>query len=127
MRDCHQIYIEAGKCKQNYEGKVILPSGMFVPRDIPGAYLKDCIDEWHFHHPNQLSTAAMVYTVSQQSIHPSATVSSARAMTSSATIYKLSPSDCIATLEAEILTLKVKQSALIHFQTQKPINLNAEE
>ena len=100
---------------------------MFVPRDIPGAYLKDHIDKWHFCYPSQLSTAAMVYTVSQPFIHPPATISSARAMTNSATTYKLLPSDRIATLEAEILSLKAKQAALICSRTQKLINLNTEE
>ena len=49
MRECVTAieYIEAGKCKKNIEGKITLPSGAFIPRDIPGPYFKDRLDEWH--------------------------------------------------------------------------------
>ena len=29
-------YIKAGKCKHNQEGKVVLPSGTYIPWEIPG-------------------------------------------------------------------------------------------
>jgi hypothetical protein len=37
-RECSTVdeYIKAGKCKRNFKGKVVLPSGAFVGRDIPG-------------------------------------------------------------------------------------------
>jgi len=49
IRDCEVIteYIHAGKCRCNTEGKVVLPSSSFIPRDIPGTLLHDCFDEWH--------------------------------------------------------------------------------
>lgn len=51
---CEQ-YIAEGRCRRNHENKVVLPSGIFVPRVIPGAYLKDRIDEWHRQNPNNLA------------------------------------------------------------------------
>jgi hypothetical protein len=40
-RECSMVdkYIKAGKCTRNFEGKVVLPSGAFVRRDIPGQFL----------------------------------------------------------------------------------------
>jgi hypothetical protein len=47
IRDCEGVeeYIKAGKCRRNFEGKVILSTGAYVPRDVPGEFLKDRIDE----------------------------------------------------------------------------------
>ncbi|KDR81131.1 hypothetical protein GALMADRAFT_207976 [Galerina marginata CBS 339.88] len=61
IRDCKLVdeYQIAGKVKRNSEGKVVLPTGAFVPRDIPGQYLKDRIDEWHRRNPNQLAAGMM--------------------------------------------------------------------
>jgi hypothetical protein len=49
IRDCGLVaeYAAAGKCKRNMEGKVVLPSGAFVPREIPGTLLCERIDEYH--------------------------------------------------------------------------------
>jgi hypothetical protein len=49
VRECQIAleFIRLGKCKRNVEGKITLPSGAFLPRDIPGKYYKDRIDEWH--------------------------------------------------------------------------------
>src|SRR6202453_902293 len=40
-----QQYLADKKCVQNAEGKIVLPSGSFVPRHIPGRFLKERIDE----------------------------------------------------------------------------------
>ena len=65
MRECVTAieYIEAGKCKKNIEGKITLPSGAFIPRDIPGPYFKDRLDEWHRRNPGQVGAAQMMYRV----------------------------------------------------------------
>ncbi|KAJ7871278.1 hypothetical protein B0H13DRAFT_1558144, partial [Mycena leptocephala] len=39
--------IRAGICKRNAEGKVVLPSGMFVPHRIAGPDLRTRISSWH--------------------------------------------------------------------------------
>ena len=46
--------IKAGLCHQNIEGKIVLSTGAFCPRNIPGAMLVDCIEEWHRRNPNQI-------------------------------------------------------------------------
>jgi hypothetical protein len=65
-RECSTVeeYIKAGKCRRNFEGKVVLSSGAFVRRDIPSRFLIQRIDEWHRRHPNQLAAATMIHTIS---------------------------------------------------------------
>jgi hypothetical protein len=65
-RECGTVdkYIKVGKCKRNFEGKVVLPSGAFVGRDISGQFLIQRIDEWHRQHLNQLAAATMIHTIS---------------------------------------------------------------
>ena len=38
-------YIKAGKCKCNQEGKVVLPSGAYIPWEIPGNNFQEHIDK----------------------------------------------------------------------------------
>ncbi len=47
IRNCDLVeeYRRDGKLKHNIDGKVILPTGAFVPRDIPGKFLRERIDE----------------------------------------------------------------------------------
>ncbi|PBK85836.1 hypothetical protein ARMGADRAFT_879162, partial [Armillaria gallica] len=49
FRDCHQIEImeNAGKCRWNHENKIILPTGAYIPCDLPGTCLQDRINAWH--------------------------------------------------------------------------------
>ena len=105
IRDCKLVddYIKAGKCKCNIEGKVVLPSGAFVPHDIPGTVLRKRIDEWHKRNPNQLAvpTLAMFHPV----VSPPVTANPATFHDA----YQLSAADRIAALEAELFTLKSHQ------------------
>ena len=90
-------FITAGKCRRNQDGKVVLLQGIFVPKDIPGACLKDRINEYHRHNPNQLAAAALIHTITMP---PSTlTIEPARAT------YQLSTDERIATLEAELFNL----------------------
>ena len=59
IRDCKVVerYIEDGKVRRNGEGRIILSSGAFVPRNIPGEWLANRVDEWHRRNPGQLTTA----------------------------------------------------------------------
>ena len=65
IHDCPHVPhdISAGKCKRNQDGKVVLPSGAYVPRDITGKFLCDCINEWHRKNPNQLGAATLIHTI----------------------------------------------------------------
>ena len=51
--DCKDA-IAAGKCKRNDAGKIVLPNEQFVPQQILGVWIKDCIEEWHRRNPGQI-------------------------------------------------------------------------
>jgi hypothetical protein len=57
IRQCPDAieYIQLGKCQHNSEGKITLPGGSYVPRDIPGEFMKFRIDEWHRRYPGHIS------------------------------------------------------------------------
>ncbi|KAG5637420.1 hypothetical protein H0H81_004627 [Sphagnurus paluster] len=64
--------IREGKCQRNQEGRIVLPSGGYVPNNIGGDNLKAKVKEWHRRNPNQLATGhitananTMLYEVNQ--------------------------------------------------------------
>jgi hypothetical protein len=110
IRDCPAVeeYIQQGKCRRNHEGKVILSTGAFVPRDIPGDLLKDRIDEWHRRNPNQLAkgilssnTTLFGAVVSDSRVVPTPVVETQPT-------YHLSAQDRIAALECELFNLRTR-------------------
>jgi hypothetical protein len=72
IRECEVVaeYTKAGKCKRGADGKVVLPSGAMVPRDISGAWLRDRVDEWHRRNPGQMA-AQMLFEVTALATAPS--------------------------------------------------------
>jgi hypothetical protein len=44
-------YIRCGRCRRTSEGKIALPTGSFLSRDVPGRFMKFRIDEWHRRNP----------------------------------------------------------------------------
>ncbi len=65
IRECEVVnkYIHTGKCKHSANGKVVLTSGTMVLCGIMGAWLRDCVDEWHRLNPGQMA-AQMLFEVS---------------------------------------------------------------
>ncbi len=49
IRECLKVeeMIKEGKCRRNIDGKIVLSTGAWVPRNIQGTWLKDRIEEWH--------------------------------------------------------------------------------
>ncbi len=68
IRECEIVaeYGRLGKCKRSPEGKVVLPSGAMVPREITGAWLRDRIDEYHRRNPGQMGAAQMLFEMTTQ-------------------------------------------------------------
>lgn len=60
QEECEEVvkYILAGKCKRNVFGKVTLPSGGEVPREIRGWCLRERFDRYHRRHPDQQAAQA---------------------------------------------------------------------
>jgi hypothetical protein len=106
IRECKIVdeYITAGKCRRNFEGKVVLSTGAFVPKDIPGTLLRERVDEWHHRNPNQLSVATLIHTISAEHV---------RAYTENPTqpTFQLSTADRITALEAELFNLRARRPA----------------
>ena len=61
-------YINAGKCRRDQQGKIVLSTGAWVPRDLPGKCFKERIDEWHRRNPGQLATGQLMYNVLSQAV-----------------------------------------------------------
>ena len=61
-------YIKQGKCKRNIKGRITLPSGAFIPRDIPGKCFKERLDEWHSRNPRQTAAGQLMYNVLSQAV-----------------------------------------------------------
>ena len=53
----------------------MLPTGGFIPHNIPGNCLKDHIEEWHRRNPGQLAAAQMLYHVMLNEISDTSTTS----------------------------------------------------
>jgi hypothetical protein len=49
-------------------GKIVLATGAWIPRDLPGKCFKDRIDEWHCRNPGQLAAGQLMYNVLSQSV-----------------------------------------------------------
>ena len=127
IRECPVVSddVKAGKCKRNHEGKVVLPTGAFVPREIQGRNLRDRIDEWHKRHPNQLAT--LIHTVDMRHVlnHQNGSIAT-RPDTNN---FQLSTHDRIATLEAELFNLRARKPAfepIIRTRNQKTRDTRAE-
>ena len=79
IRDCDVIveYTKASKCNlkcSSVSSKVVLPSGAKVPHGIPGAWLRDRIDEWHRQNPGQMGAVQMLFEVTVKVTVPSETL-----------------------------------------------------
>jgi hypothetical protein len=118
IRECARVeeVIRAGKCKRNSEGKVVLPSGAFVPREIPGTLLEERIEEWHRRNPGQLAVSTLIQTITYPACqhcrtdhHTTCVAPSDQPKQS----YQLSTSDRIATIEAELFNLRARGSKFV--------------
>lgn len=109
IRECKVVdeYVVAGKCRRNFEGKVVLSTGAFVPKEIPGTLLRERVDEWHHRNPNQLSVASLVHTISAEHIRSS---SQAPPVQQS---FQLTTADRIVALEAELYGLRARRPAFV--------------
>src|SRR5271168_1424268 len=101
IRKCATVdqYIKAGKCRRNHEGRIILSSGVWILRDMPGTNFKEHIDEWHRRNPGQLAAASLIHTIDARILYNDEKPQD---------VYQLSSKDRIATLEAELFSLRAR-------------------
>ena len=122
VRECGEVaeYIRVGKCKKNTEGRIVLSTGAFVPREIPGSNLKDRVDEWHRRNPGQIATGSMMFTVKSP---PSAAVTIASrhdspSVLDTAAMYQLTDVERIQSLERELFALRNRGGIRTRAQAQ---------
>ncbi|KAF7372228.1 hypothetical protein MVEN_00082300 [Mycena venus] len=96
---------QSGKCRRNVNGRVVLPSSAFVPRDIEGKDLHERIDNWHRKNLGQLAAAQLIVEVAHQQL------TSAVAALSSSRNYVLSDDERLATLMAEVHAIRTRAAA----------------
>ena len=62
MRKCKVAaeYMPFGKCKCNVKGKIVLSARGVVPRHITEAWLRNCVDEYHWINLRQITAAQML-------------------------------------------------------------------
>ena len=77
---------------------MVLSTGAYVPREIPGTLLMERVNEWHRQNPGQLATATLVHTIDEALLYPPQLT------------YQLSSSNRIAHLEAELFALKARSN-----------------
>jgi len=102
-------YINEGKICKNQEGGIVLSSGTYVPRSIPGRWILEQVNEWHRRNPGQTikgqlssNTGVTILFFKEQ---PAIKVADQGA----ASILTLSAEDCIKALEHEIFVLCKQQ------------------
>ena len=111
IRKCATVdqYIKAGKCRRNHEGRIILSSGVWIPRDMPGSNFKERIDKWHRRNPGQLAAASLIHTIDARILYNDEKPQD---------VYQLLSKDRIATLEAELFSLRARNPQASNVRTR---------
>ena len=95
---------------------------MYVPRDIAGKFLCDCVNEWHRKNPNRLGAAIFIHTIDKHILDKQKSTSSS--------VYQLTTTDRITVLEAELYNLRARRQNFPlypnHTHAQKARNANVE-
>ncbi|KAJ6530500.1 hypothetical protein DFH09DRAFT_1093550 [Mycena vulgaris] len=110
-----QVDIDAGKCRRDADGKVVLPTGAFVPRRVNGVNLRARIDEWHRQNPGQLASAQLAFNIAPDArfhaAYPPPVVPN----------FQLTAEERIRSLEREICALRTRAQARAAVAAGEPI------
>jgi hypothetical protein len=60
--------MKEGKCQRSLEGKVILPGGAAIPKNILGQWISDQIEEYHHQNPGQLASETLLSNTNQSQL-----------------------------------------------------------
>jgi hypothetical protein len=114
--NCERInrLIKEGKCQRSPEGRVILPGGAAILKNILGRWISDCIEEYHHQNPGQLTSGILSSNTNQSQllydlVNPTMTVSVDASSKIQAMLLGLSREERIQSLEQEIFALWKKQ------------------
>jgi hypothetical protein len=115
-------YITNEKCKRNLEGKIVLPNGQYTPRNIPGRFIKDRIDEWHKCNPVKSTSSSMMYEINPVAMSSQTNVATNMVSTSSTNAF--TADQRIAALEQEIFNLRNAKRTFDGVEILKPARAN---
>ena len=108
MAECEVVaqYTRDGKIKKNADGRIVLGTGAFVPRTIPGVWFKERVDEWHKRNPGNIIAAglATVGNFMYKCVQPTSVESTDEVISGGA--LRLSTEERIDELERAILALR---------------------
>ncbi|KAJ6567928.1 hypothetical protein DFH09DRAFT_918330, partial [Mycena vulgaris] len=106
INQCQRVAedINAGICKRNSDGRVVLPSGAFVPNSIVGANLRARFQEWHKKNPGQMAAAQLMVEVAVEHLSASSHPTSAR-------MYTLTDEERYEVLQHELLAIQTRRQA----------------
>ncbi|KAJ7229517.1 hypothetical protein B0H12DRAFT_1077432 [Mycena haematopus] len=78
--DCLQVLedIKEGLVRRNSDGRVVLPSGAFVPKVITGKNLRARVKKWHEQNPGQVAAAQLLVDVAVEHLSSSSSSPAAR-------------------------------------------------
>ena len=74
---------------------------MYIPRDITGKFLRDCVNKWHKKNSNQLGAATLIHMIDKHILDKQKSPSSS--------VYQLTTTNHIAVLEAELYNLQARR------------------
>ncbi|KAF8155288.1 hypothetical protein K438DRAFT_1777658 [Mycena galopus ATCC 62051] len=101
--DCVLEDIKEGLVRRNSEGRVVLPSGAFVPKTITGKDLRARVKKWHKQNPGQVAAAQLFVGVTDEHIsEPSTSVTRT---------FTLSDADRMQMLQRELNALQTRAQA----------------
>ncbi|CAK5274470.1 unnamed protein product [Mycena citricolor] len=95
---------QAGKCKRNVEGQVVLPSGSYVPRRVMGTNLRARIEEWHRQNPGQMAASQNTAEISTHFL-------SSNSGPKIASSFTLSDTERLQYLEREMMAVRTRAQA----------------
>jgi len=117
IRQCPDVldYIRLGRCTRNAVGKITLPSGYFVSREIPGEFLKYRIDEWHRRNPGHVASDTYTlrtsdFVASHRSLRVSSPSPSTVPPTAETSDLRLPAADRIKAIQSELNQLRNRTS-----------------
>ncbi|KAF8194899.1 hypothetical protein K438DRAFT_1761178 [Mycena galopus ATCC 62051] len=101
--DCVLEDIKEGLVRRNSEGRVVLPSGAFVPKTITGKDLRARVKKWHEQNPGQVAATQLFVGVTDEQIsEPSASITRT---------FTLSDADHMQMLQRELNALQTRAQA----------------
>jgi len=111
LSDCLKVlkYIEEGKIHKNQKGHIVLSSGAYIPRNIPGQWISDQVDEWHRKNPGQLIKGQLSSNTSVTMLFFEVNHVKKVTEEGTASTMTLSADDHIKALEHKILVLRKRQ------------------